>query len=257
MAQPLVSIITPTHGRAPFLPLIYYCIQSQEWTTIEWLVDDDSPQPSLFMQNLADPRVQYFHSPDRRSVGVKRNTLVQLAKGMYVAHFDDDDYYAPDYLSHLIGVLMEKNADFVKLSGFFVYSRTYEQWAYWDLMINTGLHFIWSAHPEEAVVLTPQNNQNFQENHLGYGFSYLYRKEVGDRVKFPDVSWNEDVPFIVAAAANGVVTCVPDTTGLCLHILHRDNSSKCFPQFVIPLFLKERIFSRIGPYWQALDSIQG
>ena len=30
-----------------------------------------------------------------QSLGEKRNWLVQHASGEYVAHFDDDDYYAP------------------------------------------------------------------------------------------------------------------------------------------------------------------
>jgi glycosyltransferase involved in cell wall biosynthesis len=252
MAKPLVTIITPTHGRARFLPLIYSCVQSQNWPNIEWLVDDDSPAPSGFMQNLSDPRVHYFHDPHRRSVGAKRNALVARARGDFIAHFDDDDYYSPRYLSHLIAALTKKDVDFVKLSGFFLYSWLYHQLAYWDLMITTGFHFIWSADPEEGVVLTPQNNKNFVGNYLGYGFSYLYKREVGERIKFPDVSWNEDGPFIALAAERGTLFCLPDTTGLCLHILHGGSSSKCFPQFVIPDFIRERLFPEIGAYWQAL-----
>jgi glycosyltransferase involved in cell wall biosynthesis len=255
MVQPLVSIITPTSRRDFFLPLIYSCVQSQDWPHIEWLVDDDSPTPSPFMLTLEDPRVHYFHNPGIRSVGAKRNALVARAKGDYIVHFDDDDYYAPGYVSHMVSALRDKQADFVKLSGFFLYSQTYNQGSYWDLMITTGLHFIWSADPEEAVVLTPENNQNFVGNHLGYGFSYLYKREVGSRIKFPDVSWNEDGPFIAAAVDSGKVVCLPDTAGLCLHILHAGNSSRCFPQFVIPQFVMDKMFPEIGPYWQALSGI--
>ncbi len=253
--KPLVTIITPTHGRESFLPSIYSCVQSQSWPNIQWLVDDDSPTPSAFMQTLSDPRVHYFHDPRRRSVGAKRNALIARAHGDYIAHFDDDDYYAPGYLSRLISSLIAEHADFVKLSGFFLYSRPYHQLAYWDLTVTTGLHFIWSADPEEAVLLTPENNRNFVGNHLGYGFSYLYKRGVGDRIRFPDVSWNEDGPFIAEAADRGRVVCFPDTSGLCLHNLHTGSSSKCFPQFVIPLFVMEKTFPEIGEYLHALARI--
>ncbi len=255
MVKPTVTIITPTHGRSSFLPLIYSCVQRQEWPNIQWLVDDDSPHPSAFMQNLSDPRVHYFHDPHRRSIGAKRNALIQRARGEFIAHFDDDDYYSPTYLSYLMSVLAEKGADFIKLSGFFLFSRPYDRLAYWDLMVTTGNHCIWSAEPEETVVLTPQNNDNFRDNYLGFGFSYLYRKSVGDRIQFPDVSWNEDGLFIAAAVESAAVVWIPDTTGLCLHILHGGNSSRCFPQFVVPQFMKESFFPEIGEYWEALARI--
>ncbi len=250
--KPLVSIITPTYGRESLLPLIYSCIQSQEWPSIQWLVDDDSPAPSPFMTALSDPRVQYHHDPVRRSVGVKRNVLVARARGEIIAHFDDDDYYAPDYLSQMLSVMSAHQADFVKLSGFFLYSGLYDQFAYWDLMVKTGLHFIWSGQPVDTVLLTEQNNQNFADNHLGYGFSYLYKKRVWDQVKFPDVTWNEDGPFITAATRSGKVVCLSDTTGLSLHILHRGNSSKSFPQFLMPQFMIQTVFPKIAPYWRLL-----
>lgn len=252
IVMPLVSIITPTHGRGWLLPLIYSCVKSQEWPHFEWLVDDDSPLPSAFMQTLADPRVRYFYHRDRLSVGAKRNALVERASGDYIVHFDDDDYYSPHYISQMITFLTARHADFVKLSGFFLYSRPYGQLAYWDLMITTGLHFVWSARPEEAVVLTPQNNQNFAGNHLGYGFSYVYRRRVWERVQFPDVSWNEDGPFIAAAQDTGEVVCLPDTSGLTLHILHEENSSRCFPQYVLPQFVMDSMFPHITSYWQSL-----
>ena len=102
MVKPTVSIITPTYGRGSFLPLIYYCVQTQEWPNIEWLVDDDSPLPSAFMQTLSDPRVHYFHAARRRSVGAKRNELIRRAKGDYIAHFDDDDYFEGKWNGQII-----------------------------------------------------------------------------------------------------------------------------------------------------------
>ena len=62
-----VSIITPTYGRAELLPLAYRMYASQQDSAArEWIVIDDSPQPSPFMQNLADPSVRAAALKHRR-----------------------------------------------------------------------------------------------------------------------------------------------------------------------------------------------
>jgi hypothetical protein len=47
-------------------------------------------------------------------VGEKRNWLVQHATGDYVAHFDDDDYYAPHYISRMVSQILELDVVFIK-----------------------------------------------------------------------------------------------------------------------------------------------
>ena len=47
-------------------------------------------------------------------LGEKRNWLVQHATGDYVAHFDDDDYYAPHYISRMVSQILELDVVFIK-----------------------------------------------------------------------------------------------------------------------------------------------
>src|SRR5262245_58201449 len=98
MAKPLVRIITPTHKRGPFLRALATCVQAQTYADIEWLILDDSPDPTRVLVNQDSSRLRYVHTKERLSVGEKRNRLVELASGDIVAHFDDDDYYSPNYL---------------------------------------------------------------------------------------------------------------------------------------------------------------
>ena len=61
----------------------------------------DSDGASRFFEHLSDERVLYFrldaHGEAPTSLGVKRNTLLANCSGEYVACFDDDNYYGPEY----------------------------------------------------------------------------------------------------------------------------------------------------------------
>jgi len=244
----MVSIITPTYGRVDRLPLLWEAIQSQIWPRLEWLVEDDSPQPSQFMQSIADSRVHYVHDPTRRSIGEKRNRLIARAEGEYIAHFDDDDYYAPQYLQQMVLALETGHADLCKLSGFFLFYSVSGDLAYWNLLEKTGIHFKWAGNSLQPILVTEQNNAELLQMHMGFGFSYVYRRSVWSTIQFPDQDLHEDLHFILATEKTKHVLLLPDTSGLCLHILHGGNSSRCFPQYVLPPFMAESIFPAATPY---------
>ena len=243
MNKPLVSIVTPTYNRAEFLPLIYECICNQTTTEWEWIIVDDSKEPSAFIQSLNHPQINYQFLHSRMTIGDKRNLCSDLANGEYIAHFDDDEYYAPHYVESMVKLLELQNGDVLKLSGFIIYSKIYKKFAYWNLLEKTGIHYIWS--PEPMVVGTIENtNTDLLDVHLGYGFSYVYKRKVSQTIRFESTSFNEDAPFIKAAMALGFKTqLLGDDVGLCVHVLHHHNSSKCFPQYVLPTPIVKRLFN--------------
>jgi hypothetical protein len=177
---------------------------------------------------------------------------VEQATGEYIAHFDDDDYYSPIYITQTISEMRSKNADFIKLTEFFLYSHVYDLLGYWNLKVKLRLHFVWSGNPNpmELLVLTDRNNQQFADMHLGFGFSYAYRRQVWVSAKFPDVDWNEHGRFIEAATKIGLLAYLADKVGLCLHFMHGRNSSSCFPQFLLPPFLVYKLFPGVEPYFR-------
>ena len=250
--QPLVSIITPSHGRPQFLPLIYGCVKAQQMGDYEWLVLDDSPAPSEFMATLADPRVVYMHVPDRLSIGKKRNMLVERARGEIIAHFDDDDFYAEHYLIDMLGAFFENKADFIKLDSFFLFSLIHDVFAYWNLRDIVGPHYLLGNELMQLVNFDETNNAIWRDNYLGYGFAYLYRKEVWRHVQFPDQDWNEDAIFARGALERFGVLGIDDTDFVALHILHAGNSSRCIPQNVLPGFLRDTLFPGINDYLAAI-----
>lgn len=175
--------------------------------------------------------------------------MIARAKGEYIVHFDDDDYYSPQYITHMITTLEEGDVDICKLSSFFLLYKKSGSLAYWDLLIKTGIHFEWNRECLQPIVMTQQNNRNLLQMHFGYGFSLVYKRSVWEGSKFQHIDKREDSMFVLDAVKNAkVLGLLPDVDGLCLHILHDNNTSQCFPQFVLPSFFVASMFSRATPY---------
>jgi glycosyltransferase involved in cell wall biosynthesis len=240
--RPLVSIITPTFEREHLLERALRGVREQTYPHIEWLLLDDSPNPSRVMAGVSDARIRYIHSAQRLSIGEKRNRLAAGARGEFIAHFDDDDYYAPRYLETMIGSLERNRADFGNLNSWYVYDLRHEFFGYCDLRQITGPHYLCYADRVRLENFTADNNGHLADNYLGYGFTYVYRKRVWEAAPFPEVSWGEDLPFARAAAARFPMLSFGDQSGLVLHVLHPKSSSSCFPQYHLPAFLVPLIF---------------
>lgn len=252
---PVVSVITSTWQREAILLHAYRSFAHQDLRACEWIVIDDSARPSAFMQGLDDPRVLYRHVPQRMSTGAKRNLAVALARAEVIAHFDDGEYYAPDYLRTMCAQLSRRGADFVKLSAFFLYSRVYGQFAWWDLLRKSGLHFHWSPLPMVALNFPP-DHKAFADNHSGYGFSYVYTKRLWAAGPFEPCALNEDGQFLRAALERGAnVAHFPDDVGLCLHVLHAHSTPASFPQYLLPDALVTRHFPQFAQSVEALRAL--
>lgn len=244
MGLPLVSLITPTFDRHKFLPHAAKFVLAQSVSDFEWLVLDDSTAPSEFMQSLSDPRVIYEHTSTKRTTGSKRNYLIQRAKGDVMALIDDDDYYGPNYLAAMLSAMEENEADIVKFFGFFLYHTLHKTFGFWDLNVKVGPHWDWSGTSQGMIMLSEQNNPSFKDNHLGYGFSYVFKKKVWQKVPFPDMDWNGDTMFMLEASRCFQLKGIYDVRCDCLHMLHGANVSRCFPQYLIPNFLVSELFPK-------------
>lgn len=244
---PLVSVITPTHGRAAFLRGAWHCLQAQTHRHWEWLILDDSPQPDPWLSTRPDDRIRYRHDPLRATIGAKRNHLMGEARGEYIAHFDDDDYYSPTYLEEMVAVIAREGVDMANLCAWYLYDARHDFLGFWDLRTTTGLHYGCYQDGLKIFSLNAGNNAAFADNHLGYGFSYVYRRELARRARFGDVSWNEELAFRESARGACRLAGVQDRPGLALHILHTGSSSSCFPQYHLPTFLLPTLFPGLSP----------
>jgi glycosyltransferase involved in cell wall biosynthesis len=247
---PTVSIITPTRDRPHCLKRLCSCVLEQDWPNIEWLILDDSRRASPDFDNQTDERFHYFHETTKRSLGMKRNELVRRSAGEIVVHFDDDDFYASSYVSNAVNSLVSEGADIRKLVGLFIYDDRFKKLFYWDQEGKPQWQFICKSDlPLGTRMFDKIVEQRAERHRLGYGFSYVYKRTLWEKVQFPDVEFAEDLEFMKSALALGCYShFAHDTTGVCVHIIHGANLSGCFPQYVLPDFLLESIFPRFGPY---------
>jgi len=241
--MPLVSVITPTANRAAMLRLVHECVLRQDHAELEWLLLDDGDAPVEFLAKSDDPRIRYVFTSEKLSVGEKRNRLIAEAKGEVIAQFDDDDYYSPNYITTMIGLMRKDKSDLVKLSAFFLYHTLLDKFAFWDLNDRRGHHFVWGSRVASCTIFSDENDRDIRNVRLNYGFSYVYLRSLWERVRFEDLGFGEDGNFIESAIQAGrPCALVDDKMGLCVHVLHRHNSSRCFPQYLVPEFVARRYF---------------
>lgn len=119
-APPLVTCVClTTHPkRAAFLPDALRSYRQQTYEPRELLVvNDGEPLTS----QADDVRVINLPRRDTRwRIGEKRNVGIRLARGEYLATWDDDDLSFPTRLAEQVAAALAWNADVVRADGMFV-----------------------------------------------------------------------------------------------------------------------------------------
>jgi hypothetical protein len=149
----------------------------------------------------------------------------------------------------LISSLEANRADFANLCSWYLFDVRHDLFGFWNLRQTTGLHYLCHADGLRLANFTSQNNATLTNNHLAYGFTYVYRRKIWEAHPFPACDWGEDTAFVAAAAAAFPVLSMEDQSGLVLHVLHANSTSPCFPQYHLPAFLLQSLF---GPYHELL-----
>ena len=106
-----VSIVAPVYKSETFLPQLIESILGQTYTNWELImVDDGSPdQSGEICDNYAssDNRIKVIHQKNA-GVSEARNTGLKAVTGYYLTFVDGDDWFEPDCIEYLVG-LMENN----------------------------------------------------------------------------------------------------------------------------------------------------
>jgi glycosyltransferase involved in cell wall biosynthesis len=240
----LVTVITPTRDRSQLLRRVLKYFREQDYKNIEWQILDDSSSPADWVNDVSDGNIFYERVDKQMTLGEKRNYLVDKARGDIIVQFDDDDYYAPNYVSSMVSTLWDRGADLINLRGWFLYDVRSHFFGYWDLMQKHGLHYRCDPAGVSLRILE-QNDRDWTTNHMGFGFSYVFKKRIHKQVKFPHINWNEDTTFYLNAASSFKTDGVHDTKGICLHVLHEASTSRCFPQYHFPQFIFDELFPNL------------
>tara|TARA_B100000424_G_scaffold123286_1_gene93465 strand:- start:6832 stop:7866 length:1035 start_codon:yes stop_codon:yes gene_type:complete len=107
---PQVSICTPTFNRRPFFNMLIECFNHQTYSKslLEWIIVDDGTDKIIdLVQDI--PEVKYYAIDKKISIGKKRNMCNKYASGDIIIYMDDDDYYLPNRVEHVVSKLLPCN----------------------------------------------------------------------------------------------------------------------------------------------------
>lgn len=101
------SIVVPVYNKAGFIKQTIHSILSQSYTNFEVIViDDGSTDNSVaIVEAISDPRVKLIKQTNA-GVSVARNNGINQAKAQWVCFLDADDWYHPNYLESILGVIL-------------------------------------------------------------------------------------------------------------------------------------------------------
>src|SRR5207245_5280294 len=102
----LVSCLMPTRDHRPFVSQAIAYFSKQDYPNRELVILDDGEEPA---EELVpdDPRIHYRRLDRPLALGPKRNLACEMASGELLAHWDDDDWYAPWRLGYQVAGLLQ------------------------------------------------------------------------------------------------------------------------------------------------------
>lgn len=166
--QPLVSCIMPTADRHRFIPHAIDRFLNQDYINTELLILDNGANPvSHLVPN--HPAIRYHYEKISPSLGITRNMCCEESMGEIIIHWDDDDWYANDWISKQVDALIKSDADITGLCNINFFSTELKQnWEYKD----------------------PENGKSWV-----YGATLAYRKSFWKVHPFNIMNSGEDIDF--------------------------------------------------------------
>jgi predicted O-methyltransferase YrrM len=197
---PLVSCIMPTADRRDFARLALRYFLDQDYPNKELIVVDDGTNAigDLF-EGL--PNVTYLHLPDRATIGEKRNVACREARGELIAHWDDDDWYAPGRLSHQVGPIAAGEADVTGLLG--------------DCVLVL---------PDAFWATSPDLHRRMFRGDVHGGTLVYQRSLITEGLRYPELDLGEDASFLEQALEKGKRLARLENPGMFVYVRHGRNA---------------------------------
>ncbi|MBV6715811.1 glycosyltransferase [Paenibacillus chitinolyticus] len=176
-----VSIITCTKRR-DCMETLFRNYSRQNFRNKELIVilNQDDLKVNGYMQAAkAYKHVRIYSLPEHMSLGTCLNFGVRLSKYNRIAKFDDDDYYAPDYLTDSMRIMAKTGAD----------------------IVGKRAHYMYLNGTKTLLLRYPARENQYVS--LVQGATLLVKRHVFDKVGFPDQNRSECVKFCSDSAAKG------------------------------------------------------
>jgi len=143
-----------------------------------------------------DPIIRYFYTEPLGTIGDKRNYACMKSCGEIIMHWDDDDWYAPDWISRQVNALSVSGAQISGLNTIIIFSTaTNRKWIYEDLEGDKP----WIC-----------------------GATFAYEKSLWERYHFSSLQVGEDYDFL---CNSGAITYALDYPEGFMVTLHQGNTS--------------------------------
>jgi len=169
MDQPKVSCILITADRPTFINIAIENFLEQDYVNRELIIIDDGQESCHHL--IPDvSNIRYFYSKALGTLGRKRNIACEKATGEIIVHMDDDDWYAPNWISRHVDTMLTTRADITGLNMVKFHSR--------ELKIS----FVFERFENDNTWLC--------------GATLAYKKKIWEKYPFANLQIGEDTDFI-------------------------------------------------------------
>jgi len=165
------SIITVTN-RLNYLDRIFdnYFRQNHVGKELIIILNNNSLDLNIYQERAAgNENIKVFQLDEKKTLGECKNFAFANAKYEYIAFFDDDDYYGPNYLNRSIGVFHNIQCDIVGKKAFFIYFEK-----------------------NKTLALCLPKRENQYVNHVADS-SLIVKRRVLENIRFPSIKGNGTV----------------------------------------------------------------
>jgi O-antigen biosynthesis protein len=179
-SEPLVTCVMVTRGRPAFVRQSIAYFRAQDYPHRELVIvhEDEADLPDPMP---GDPRVRCLRVAPGSTVGAKRDAGAGEARGELIAHWDDDDWYAPARLRCQVAPILAGAADITGLRAHRFFEL--DAWRLWTC--SRALHARMFIEDVAAGTL-------------------VYRRALWGRpARYPATNLREDADFLVAAMRAG------------------------------------------------------
>ncbi|NEW07328.1 glycosyltransferase [Paenibacillus sp. SYP-B3998] len=176
-----VSVITCTN-RQSYLKNLFNNYNRQYHPTKELIIIvNNNKIPLAPYQQLAKKlqNIHIYRVPGHSSLGACLNYAVKKTKYSYIAKFDDDDYYAPYYLTSSLLAFQKTNADIIGKRAHYMYLRG-----------------------SKTLILRFAHDENRPVTKIP-GATLVIKRDVLNKVQFPDQNVGEDDLFCIRSKKKG------------------------------------------------------
>lgn len=201
--EPLVTVLMCTRDRRPRVIEALACYKAQDYANLELVVvDDGADRVDDLLENIPNATYLYYPAPN---LSAKRNAGITLAAhGAFVCHFDDDDWSAPDRISHQVALLLANPK--LQVVG-------YDTCYWWDEVRNCASQYRGSI----------------------WGATLCYRKSYAEANPWDESrALAEDGPFISLARTEGL-TLGLDAAHRMVAVMHDGNARRGYDPHFWPI----------------------